>query len=94
MCPWQTPHELDDDSHVQLLAVWTNTLTWNEEGLINLDFKCGLQDSERYMAWIDADFDLRNRTSASDTVHALQQYRVVQLRSESTDPGPADEAAS
>ena len=73
----QRPHELGDDPHVTHVPVRADTLAWNKEGLINLGFERGTQESDRYLAWIDADVEFRNRTWASDTVHALQQYRVV-----------------
>jgi hypothetical protein len=86
----QRPWELGDDPHVQHIAVRADTLAWNKEGLINLGIQ-RLAPDAKYIAWIDADIEHRNRNWASDTVHSLQQYAVVQTWSEALDLGPSGE---
>lgn len=87
----QRPHELADESpHVEHIAVRADTLTWNKENLLNI----GVQRSKfrtPYLAFVDADVEFRNPKWASDTVHQLQQYAVVQPWSEALDLGPNGE---
>lgn len=85
------PHDLAGIEGVEHIAVRADTLAWNKENLINL----GIQRSRYqtpYIAWWDADIEFRNRNVATETVHALQQYRVVQPWTEALDLGPRDEA--
>jgi hypothetical protein len=84
----QRPHELGDDPYVQHVPVRASTLAWNKENLINLGFA---RTNEAYLAWIDADIEFRNASWASDTVHALQQYAVVQPWGHALDLGPKGE---
>ena len=87
----ERPHELGEDPHVTHVPVRARTLAWNKECLINIGIHRGLPPDAQYIAWIDADIEHRNRNWASDTVHALQQYRVVQTWSEALDLGPRGE---
>jgi hypothetical protein len=86
----QRPWELAEDPHVRHVPVRADTLAWNKEGLVNLGIQ-RLPADAKYIAWIDADVEHRNRNWASDTVHALQQYAVVQTWSEALDLGPQGE---
>ena len=87
----ERPHELGDDPHVTHIAVRADTLAWNKENLTNIGFQRGVPADARYLAWIDADVEFANRSWASDTVHALQQYDVVQPWSSAIDLGPSGE---
>ena len=84
------PFELEGIEGVEHIGVRARTLAWNKENLIGL----GLQRSRirtPYIAWIDADVLFKSKTWASDTVHALQQYAVVQPWSSALDLGPDGE---
>jgi hypothetical protein len=62
---------------------------WNKECLLNL----GAQRAgeARYFAFLDADIRFRKSNWAAETVHALQQYDVVQPWSDCYDLGPHEE---
>lgn len=84
------PFELNDVAHIEHIGVHADTLAWNKENLINI----GIQRSKYqtpYIAWVDGDIEFRNPQWAVDTVHALQQYAVVQPWSEALDLGPRGE---
>ena len=82
------PFELEDaDPRVTFVGVRAATLAWSKENLVNI----GLQHlplDARYIAWIDADVEFRNPDWAAETVHALQQYPIVQPWSGALDLGP------
>lgn len=83
-------HELIGNPHVNQVPVRAKTLVWNKENLINLGI-ARLPQDWRYAAWIDADVEFRKRGWADETVHALQQYDVVQPWSDCYDLGPNDD---
>ena len=88
----ERPHELADDSpHVTHVPVRCETLAWNKENLTNIGIQRGVPHDAKYIAWIDGDVVFASRTWASDTVHALQQYAVVQPWSTAIDLGPSGE---
>jgi hypothetical protein len=84
------PHELIGNPHINHVPVRAKTLVWNKENLINLGI-ARLPQDWRYAAWIDADVEFRKRDWANETVHALQQYDVVQPWSDCYDLGPNDD---
>lgn len=84
------PHVLAGIAGVQHVAVRAKSLVWNKENLINLGI-ARLPQDWRYVAWIDADIRFRKPEWASETVHALQQYDVVQPWSDCYDLGPNDD---
>lgn len=84
------PHILDDNPHINHIAVRANTMAWNKEGLLNLAFH-RIPETDEYLAWVDADIEFRSKTWAADAVHALQQYPVIQPWSEALDLGPQGE---
>jgi hypothetical protein len=75
------------------VGVRAKTLLWNKECLINL----GVRDMARnfpdwrYVAWCDGDIRFRKPDWAIETLHALQQYEVVQPWVDAYDLGPHDE---
>lgn len=89
----ERPFELDGGKGIpsyEHIGVRAKTLAWNKECLINL----GVARSRirtPYVAWIDADIEFRRRDWAVETVHALQQYRVVQPWGDALDLGPRGE---
>lgn len=84
------PFELDDNPEVNHVGVRSNTMVWNKENLINIGISRLPHDWE-YVAWIDADITFRKKDWASEVVHALQHYEVVQPWEHCYDLGPNDE---
>lgn len=86
------PHELADIPHIQHVAVRAagGTMVWNKESLLNIGIS-RLPDDARYIGTFDADVEFRRPDWASETVHALQHYEVVQPWSDCYDLGPNDE---
>jgi hypothetical protein len=81
------PFELAGRPHVNHVPVRAKTLAWNKENLINIGIQ-RLPESAQRIAWIDADVEFRANNWAMDTLHALEQYPVVQPWSEALDLGP------
>ena len=86
----ERPFELAGDARFQHVGVRQRTLAWNKESLINVGFSRLPADWE-YAAWIDADIVFRRHEWAAETVHALQQYHVVQPWGDCYDLGPHGE---
>ena len=84
------PHELAEMPHVQHVPVRAKTMAWNKENLINIGIS-RLPEGWKYLATIDADVHFRRSDWASETVHALQHYDVIQPWSDCYDLGPAGE---
>ncbi len=84
------PHEFADNPHITHVPVRARSLLWTKENLLNIGLGRLPQDW-RHAAWIDADITFRRCDWASETVHALQQYDVVQPWSDCYDLGPNDE---
>lgn len=84
------PFELCDEPHINHIGVRSHHPLWIKEALLNIGF-AHLPDNARYIAWIDGDIEFRRSNWASETVHALQQYDVIQPWSECYDLGPNDE---
>jgi hypothetical protein len=84
------PHEFADNPHVTHIPVRARSLLWIKENLLNIGLGRLPQDW-RYAAWIDADVTFRKPCWASETVHALQQYDLVQPWSDCYDVGPHDD---
>ena len=83
------PHELAG-AHINHVPVRSKTLVWNKENLLNLGF-ARLPHDWKHVAWIDADVEFRKPGWAGETVHALQQYDIVQPWSDCYDLGPDDD---
>lgn len=86
----ERPYELDGVRHIAHVPVRAKTLVWNKENLLNIGFS-RLPHDWRYVAWIDADVTFRKSCWAAETVHALQQYDLVQPWSDCYDLGPNDD---
>jgi hypothetical protein len=84
------PHEFAGNPHVTHVPVRARSLLWTKENLLNIGLGRLPQDW-RHAAWIDADVTFRKSDWASETVHALQQYDVVQPWSDCYDLGPHDD---
>ena len=84
----ERPFQCAGTPGVTHVPVRARTLTWSKENLLNLGIA---RIDARYIATIDADIHFRRTDWASETVHALQQYDVVQPWSDCYDLGPHDE---
>ena len=86
-----TVTDADNPYHLQL-RTWD--VVWHKENAINLIVQRLPYDWDT-LAWIDADVQFTHTQGpnswVSETVHALQQYMVVQLFSQAVDLGPAGE---
>jgi hypothetical protein len=85
------PHELGDNPHVNYVPVHASGhhLVWNKEPLLNIGIS-RIPDA-KYIATLDADIEFRRGDWASETVHALQHYHVVQPWTHCSDLGPQGE---
>ncbi len=88
----QRPFELSKVGapHVNYVPVRHTTIVWHKESLLNIGFSRLPRDAA-YVAWIDADVTFRDPNWAAETVHALQQYAVVQPWQNCYDLGPRGE---
>jgi len=87
----ERPFELTDhEGRINRVHVRAKTLVWNKENLINIGIS-RLPMDWHYVAWVDADVFFRKRDWATEAVHALQQYDVIQPWSDAYDLGPQDE---
>jgi len=78
------------DPRVNHVCVRAETLAWNKENLMNIGIQ-RLPHDAKYVAWVDADIEFRNKQWATETIHALQHYKVVQPWSYAIDLGPKNE---
>lgn len=88
----ERPWELMDTPHVQHIGVRANgsALVWNKESLLNIGIR-RLPGDAIYIATLDADIRFRRGDWASESVHALQHYDVIQPWSDCYDLGPNGE---
>jgi hypothetical protein len=75
--------------HVDHIGVRAESWAWSKENLINLGI--ARVPEAKFICWHDADVFHRRPHWASETVEALQHYRVVQPWSDAYDLGPRDE---
>ena len=75
---------------VNHIGVKAETMAWTKENLLNLGIS-RLPIDAKFIATIDTDVRFRKKTWASDCLHALQLYDVVQPWSDAYDLGPNDE---
>lgn len=86
----ERPYELEDHPAIQRVRVRAHTLVWNKENLQNLGVQ-HLPESAKYIGLFDADIRFRKDGWASEIVHALQHYHVIQPWENCYDLGPNDE---
>lgn len=84
------PFALAQNDRYSVVHVRHNSLAWNKENLINIGISRLPHDWE-YVAWVDGDITFRHQHWASETVHALQQYPVIQPWASCYDLGPNGE---
>ena len=78
-----------DLPHVNHIGVRGKTWCWSKENLLNI----GIQRTPqaKYISWIDTDVFFRRPDWASDTIHALQNWDIIQPWRHAYDLGPNDE---
>lgn len=86
----ERPFQFAGLPHINHVGTRHHTLVWHKENLLNLGF-ARLPAEARYLAWIDADVMFRRADWAAATVHALQQYAIVQPWQDCYDLGPHGE---
>lgn len=86
----ERPFEIKVREGVTHIGVRAKSLVWVKENLLNIGVS-RLPDSAKYIAFIDADIHFRCRHWATEVVHALQQYDVVQPWGHCYDLGPHGE---
>lgn len=69
--------ELADRADVNRVRVRAGTLVWNKECLINIGIS-RLPEGWKLMANVDGDVIFKNKWWASEAIHALQIYQVIQ----------------
>lgn len=74
---------------VDHIGVRAESRIWVKENLLNIGVRRNPQ--AQYIAWVDADVTFRNPHWATDTLHALQLWPVVQPWDTALDLGPKDE---
>jgi hypothetical protein len=84
----ERPFECAGTPGVRHVGVRAKTLLWTKESLLDLGIA---RTTGKYIATIDADVTFRKTGWAAETVHALQQYDVVQPWSDCYDLGPDDD---
>lgn len=75
------------ERHVQLRA---RDELWHKENLINIGIQ-NLPESWEYVAWLDADIEFVRPDWATEIVHQLQHYKVIQVFRDAIDLGPSGE---
>jgi hypothetical protein len=60
------------------LALRVNTNGWIKENMINLGVRHLLPRDWRYVAWVDADVEFRDKHWAQECLHQLQHFHVLQ----------------
>ena len=83
----ERPFEFDNIPNVNLVKVRAQTLLWLKENLINVGVQ-HLPPDWKYLAWIDGDVTFENTNWVQETIHALQQYQIIQPWSDAIDLGP------
>jgi len=72
--------------HVNHIGVRATTWCWSKENLLNIGIS--RIPGARYICWSDSDIFHRQAHWATETLHALQNYHIVQPWSEAYDLGP------
>jgi hypothetical protein len=81
-------HHVDDrEIHVLLRG---DSIIWNKERALNIGMS-RLPPQCRYVAWVDADITFLNPDIVRETVHQLQNFKVVQMFRNCIDMGPNGE---
>lgn len=81
-------HEITESGHERHLQLRTKSPIWIKENLINLAEKWLLPQNWKYICWVDCDVFFRDPHWATETLHQLQHFHVVQPWSDCVDLGP------
>lgn len=73
------------------LQLRTYNELWHKENALN-EMVARLPYDWRYVAWVDADIAFQRPDWVEETIHQLQNYRVVQMFQSCVDLGPTGEA--
>jgi len=76
--------------NVNYVPIRAKTILWNKESLLRIGMQRLPEPDWKYVCWADSDITFRQPTWAADTVHALQQYDIIQPWSDAYDLGPND----
>jgi len=84
------PFNLPDSRHINRVRLRQDGMIWNKEAALNVGIN-RIAESAKYIGWFDADIEFRREDWARESVHALQQYAVIQPWSHAYDLGPRGE---
>lgn len=87
---WDRPYELEDHKHINRVKVRSSSVLWNKENLMRIGASRVAEDAQ-YLGFVDADICFRKHHWASEAVHALQHWHVIQPWANCYDLGPNDE---
>lgn len=82
-----------DSRNPRHLQLRTDCEIWHKENSINLMVQ-RLPADWKYVAWIDGDIEFLNKDVATETIHQLQHYKIVQMFQTVTNLGPGGEVIS
>lgn len=86
----ERPFELAGNPHINHVPIRAKTILWNKECLLRIGMSRFQDPDWKYTAWLDSDIFFRRSDWASETVHALQQYDIIQPWTDAYDLGPND----
>jgi hypothetical protein len=80
----------DDPWHLQL---FTRHELWHKERALNLGLQrlCQLAPDWKFVSWMDSDIQLARSDWATEAVHLLQHYAVIQMFSQASLLGPQNQ---
>jgi hypothetical protein len=71
-------HEVTSPDNPHHLQLKSNEEIWLKENMINLGVKHLLPRNWKYVAWVDCDVFFRDPNWATNAIHALQHYHLIQ----------------
>jgi hypothetical protein len=86
----ERPHVVTSEGHERHYRFRTVDEIWHKENMVNVALG-RLPHDWKYVAWVDADVMFTRPDWASETVHQLQHYEVVQMWSVAQDLTPGFE---
>jgi hypothetical protein len=81
------PYEVTQEGHPRHHQMIADHEVWQKEAMINA-VAARLPRSARYIAWLDADIEFVRKDWVMETLHELQNHKVVQVFSHAVDLGP------
>src|SRR4030095_1629869 len=79
--------EVTDHCNPRHIQLRTTSQIWHKENMLNIAISRLPSDWE-YVAWVDADLQFARPDWATETVHLLQHYKILQMFSHAIDLGP------